>query len=187
MLEPRPINDADNFRVLRVAARGETTNLHGKALNFYRFDYPRSALSLGSWITFEKIKLRKSPRTNFEFCQRVHLIRFTAGVKLRRLDLVKRYAPRRICEDRHEIGRISHAFGEFERHGFKGIRDDLFIALVLVQEFCEAFLGFAHRARNASEWAVMCFHFPNVNGCNLHHFSHCSQKRFHAMSGSGRG
>ena len=132
MLEADPINDAEDLRVLRVAPRGETPNLHGKALIFNWFNHPRSALSLGSRITFEKIKLRKRPRRDFEFRQRVHLIRFPAGVKLTRLDLVKRDAPCRICEDRHEIGRISHAFSEFERDGFEAIRDDLFIACVLV-------------------------------------------------------
>ena len=132
MLEADPINDAEDFRELRVATRGETPNLHGKALNFNRFDHPRAPLVFFAWITFEKIKLRKRPRTNFEFRQRVHLIRFTAGVKLRCLDLVKRHAPCRICEDRHEIGRITNAFGEFKRDGFEAIRDDLFIACVLV-------------------------------------------------------
>ena len=132
MLGPKPIDDAEDFRELRVATRGETPNLHGKALNFNWFDHPRPALSLGSRITFEKIKLRKRPRRDFEFRQRVHLIRFPAGVKLTRLDLVKRHAPCRICEDRHEIGRITNAFCEFERDGFEAIRDDLFVALVLV-------------------------------------------------------
>ena len=131
MLEARPINSFLS-RVLRVAPRGEPENLHGKALIFNRFDYPRAPLAFFAWITFEKIKLRKRPRTNLEFRKRVHLIRFPAGVKLGRLNLVKRHAPCRICEDRHKIGRISHAFGEFERHGFEGIRNDLFIACVLV-------------------------------------------------------
>jgi len=132
MLEADPINDAEDLRELRVATRGETPNLHGKALNFYRFDHPRAPLAFFAWITFEKIKLRKRPRRDFEFRQRVHLIGFTACVKLGRFDFVKRHAHRRICEDRHEIGRISNAFSEFKRHEFEGIRDDLFIALVLV-------------------------------------------------------
>jgi len=132
MLEADPINDAEDLRVLRVAPRGETPNLHGKALNFNRFDHPRAPLAFFAWITFKKIKLRKRPRRDFEFRQRVHLIGFPAGVKLRRLDLVKRNAPCRICEDRHKIGRITNAFGEFERHGFEAVGDDLFVALVLV-------------------------------------------------------
>ena len=49
---------------------------------FNRFDHPRAPLAFFARIAFIKIKLRKSPRTNFKFRQRVHLVRFPAGVRL---------------------------------------------------------------------------------------------------------